>query len=90
VQLSAHGSKGREDQLPHLQYNDNITVFDLNIDHLWTNMSDSRFAVEIVVVSGESGPMAMDSTESIDDEYSPGVFQVNIRTKCVWYKEDRT
>ncbi|WAQ98923.1 GLMP-like protein [Mya arenaria] len=76
IKFNAFGSEGREDQLPHLQYNENLTQFDMNIDHIMTNFTDSRFAVEILTVGGDSEPMYVDKTRSIDDEYAPGVFQI--------------
>jgi hypothetical protein len=76
--LSAYSNSGRESQLPHLQYSENITQFDLNIDHLWTNLSKSRFGVEMVMVGGSKDPMFVDNSRSIDDEYTPGVFTVSI------------
>ena len=76
LQFNAYGVEGREDQLPHLQYNENLTQFDLNLDHLATNFSDSRWAVEIISVGSNSEDMFLDESRSIDDEYAPGVFQV--------------
>lgn len=76
IELSAYSSSGRESQLPHLQYSENITQFDMNIDHVWTNFTKSRFAVELVMVGGGKEEMKTDETRSIDDEYTPGVFTI--------------
>lgn len=76
-QLSAYISSGRESQLPHLQYSENITQFDLNIDKLWTNLTKSRFGIEMVMVGGGNDKMKYDRSRSIDDEYTPGVFTVS-------------
>lgn len=77
IKLKAFSSSGREDQLPHLEYNANIAQFDLNIDHLYTNLSMSRFAVEVILISGGQDTQKIDGTRSIDDEYAPGVFFIN-------------
>ncbi|XP_045156668.2 glycosylated lysosomal membrane protein B-like [Mercenaria mercenaria] len=76
IQLSAYSSSGRESQLPHLEYSENITQFDLNIDHVWTNLSMSRFGIEMVMLGGGKDEMKVDETRSIDDEYTPGVFTI--------------
>ena len=76
MQFSAFDHAGRETDLPHLQFNENITQFDFTIDHLTTNLSMSRFAIEAVMVSEGQTSMKIDETRSIDDEYSPGVFKV--------------
>lgn len=77
VKLKAFGSSGREDQLPHMQYTENITQFDLDIDHVWTNLSMSRFGVEVVMIGADGNDVQNKyHTASIDDEYAPGVFLI--------------
>ncbi|KAH3833721.1 glycosylated lysosomal membrane protein-like [Dreissena polymorpha] len=76
IKLNAFGSHGREDQLPHMQYNENLTQFDLTIDDLGTNLVNSRFGVEVLIVGENNEAMIVNSTKSIDDEYSPGVFLI--------------
>ena len=75
-QFGAFGGSGREDQLPHLEYNENLTQFDLNIDHIMTDLSKARFAVELIMLGNGMEDMKLDETKSIDDEYTPGVFRV--------------
>lgn len=77
LKFTAYDHLGRESELPHLQFNENITQFDLTIDNLWTNFSKSRFALEGIMVSEGNTGMKIDETRSIDDEYSPGVFKIN-------------
>lgn len=76
--LKAFEDSGREDQLPHLQYSENITQFDFTLHNVWTNLSASRFALEVMMIGQDKEGMEMDKTRSIDDEYSPGVFVVSI------------
>ena len=78
-QFTAYDHLGRESELPHLQFNENITQFDLTVDNLWTNFSMSRFALEGIMVSNGKTGMKIDETRSIDDEYSPGVFKVGFK-----------
>jgi len=75
--LKAFDDEGREDQLPHLPYNENITQFDLSVNKVWTNTSkNSRFAVEVMMIGNDKEGMDVSESKSIDDEYTPGVFQV--------------
>ena len=76
LQILAFDQEGREKELPHLQFNENITQFDLTMDTLWSNFSKSRFAIETIMVGDGKANMKIDMTQSIDDEYSPGVFRV--------------
>ena len=86
MQFSAFDHTGRETDLPHLQFNENITQFDLTIDHLWTNLSMSRYAVELIMVGEGKTGMKIDETRSIDDEYSPGVFKViHLNSFISWF-----
>ncbi|KAK3609107.1 hypothetical protein CHS0354_015667, partial [Potamilus streckersoni] len=75
IQAFDHGD--RENQLPHLQYTENIVLFDLVISHISTNLSASRFVVEMILYSNSTENMKIDTTASIDDEYTPGVFKIS-------------
>ncbi|KAL3866128.1 hypothetical protein ACJMK2_043458 [Sinanodonta woodiana] len=75
IQAFDHGD--RENQLPHLQYTENIVLFDLVISHISTNLSASRFVVEMIMYSNSTDNMEIKTTASIDDEYTPGVFKIS-------------
>lgn len=62
-------------------HSENATQIEFIFDNLETNSTfgRSRFAIELVMVS-ESTPnvtMAIDSKKSLDDEHTPGIFEVN-------------
>lgn len=68
------------DALPHLLYNDNITQLDFTLDKLNPLYKQSRFGLEVVVLSEDSPsnvPTDFHTEQSIDDEYTPGVFKVS-------------
>lgn len=68
--------RGYGSELPHLGYNENTTHVDVVLDRLRSNDSQSRFAVELVLVAGGTlaGEMSMSQQDTLDDEHSPGSF----------------
>ncbi|GFR68750.1 glycosylated lysosomal membrane protein [Elysia marginata] len=72
------GSGGRASELPALEKTANLTQLDFVLANYTPTFSKSRFALEAVLVSlSNNKKMAIDETQSIDDEYSPGVFRIN-------------
>lgn len=66
--------------MPHMLHTENSTQVDIILDHLQTNKSftNSRFAIELLVV-GEGNPevpMFINPKKSLDDEHTPGIFDV--------------
>jgi len=55
---------------------------DIILDHIQTNQtfSNSRFAIELLAVGGGDPeiPMFVDPKKSLDDEHTPGIFEVTI------------
>lgn len=72
------GMYHRDTLLPHLEYNANMTMFNLILDHINTSFTQARYAIEMTMVSMDGVPNTMDirTATYIDDEHSPGVFQV--------------
>ncbi|XP_041367916.1 glycosylated lysosomal membrane protein B-like [Gigantopelta aegis] len=68
----------RESQLPHLEFSENSTQFDLTIDNMKPCCTRSRFALEVAMLTDplDKAGFKMEETKSIDDEYSPGVFRM--------------
>ncbi|XP_070542844.1 glycosylated lysosomal membrane protein A-like [Ptychodera flava] len=80
IQFTAYGEKDRSKILPHLQYTANTTQVDFTIDSLEPAFNSSRFALEVLAVSGQKNPkedIIKQMTKSIDDEYTPGMFEVD-------------
>ncbi|RUS77818.1 hypothetical protein EGW08_014411 [Elysia chlorotica] len=72
------GEGGRASKLPALEKTANLTQIDFVLDDFTPSFSRSRFALETVLVSlSKNKKMSIDETQSIDDEYSPGVFTIN-------------
>jgi hypothetical protein len=81
VQFEINGDFGRDADLPRLIYNTNNTQLNFVLDKYIPMFNHSRFALEMSVVANKSDDMSIQTTKSIDDEYSPGVFKVNIFVK---------
>ena len=78
-QFEINSAGGRDDDLPRLIYNANNTQFNFALDNFVPTFNKSRFALEMSVVANKSShDMSVEETKSIDDEYSPGVFRVNL------------
>ena len=72
------GENGRASALPALGRTSNMTQFDFVLDNYTPSFAKSRFALEAVLVSlSKNKDMRIAETESIDDEYCPGVFTVS-------------
>ena len=81
VQFHVYANEGYGAELPHLVYNENITHVDVLLDRLQSNDSHSRFAVELVLVTGDKlgSDMSISEHNTLDDEHSPGSFHVSSR-----------
>ncbi|GFO05296.1 glycosylated lysosomal membrane protein [Plakobranchus ocellatus] len=75
--FKVHENDGRSSELPALVYSANVTQFDFVLANYTPSFSKSRFALEAVLVSLTDSQMSINEVDSIDDEYSPGVFQIN-------------
>ncbi|XP_047996046.1 glycosylated lysosomal membrane protein A-like [Leguminivora glycinivorella] len=75
-------------QLPHLIHTANSTLIDIHLANLTQSrdFNASRFALRLILVaSDDSGAMARRVEKSLDDEHTPGVFEIiEIKTpRCV-------
>lgn len=61
-------------------HTENSTQVDIILDNLQTNetFSNSRFAIELLMVGGGDPDILMfvDPKKSLDDEHTPGIFEV--------------
>ena len=75
-----HGDTSRDADLPHLQQSWNTSHIDIIIDHLQPTYDNTRYAIDIIYVSSAGGlynsTVQLHTHKSIDDEHTPGVFQV--------------
>ncbi|CAL7939342.1 unnamed protein product [Xylocopa violacea] len=87
VKLSLRGfcSLDHSEIMPHMLHTENSTQVDIILDNIQTNktFNNSRFAIELLVV-GEANPdipMFINPKKSLDDEHTPGIFEVvEVRT----------
>ncbi|XP_029177398.1 glycosylated lysosomal membrane protein-like [Nylanderia fulva] len=87
IKLSFRGfcTLDHSDMVPHMLHTENSTQIDIILDRLQTNktFSNSRFAIELLVVGGGDPEILMfvDPKKSLDDEHTPGIFEiVEVRT----------
>ncbi|XP_014608593.1 PREDICTED: glycosylated lysosomal membrane protein B-like [Polistes canadensis] len=73
------------DSIPHMLHTENSMLVDLILDKIETNetFSSSRFAIELMIVDGGNPDklMIIDPKKNLDDEHTPGIFEVvEVRT----------
>lgn len=79
ITLTAYGTRGRSPILPHLAFTENSTQIDFIFDRLETKESftNARLAIELAtVVSEPNSRFTLNVSQSLDDEYTPGVFKL--------------
>lgn len=87
VKLSLIGfcSLDHSEVMPHMLHTENSTQIDIILQNIETNktFTNSRFAIELLV-AGEGNPdipMFINPKKSLDDEHTPGIFEVvEVRT----------
>jgi len=64
--------------LPHLEFSANSTLIDFSLNDIEPTFPNSRFALEMTLVTSNksTGTQTLTNYRSIDDEHSPGVFEV--------------
>lgn len=67
--------------LPHLIHTANSSLIDINLVNFTTSMNASRYAIHFLMVSTDDWNDVMNYTmrKSLDDEHTPGVFEVSFR-----------
>ncbi|XP_071965675.1 glycosylated lysosomal membrane protein A-like isoform X2 [Antedon mediterranea] len=74
VKVRAYNETGRATALPHMQYTENTTQFDFSIKNFPSHFLNSRYAVEVLMVSDKAAELHV--KKSIDDEYTPAIFSI--------------
>jgi hypothetical protein len=86
------GQDVRNDILPHLEFNANTSQFDVRLIGLDPAFEASRFGLEITLVTSlpkDSERMEIKMHRSIDDEHSPGTFQVGLHLNGLYISDTR-
>ncbi|KFM67342.1 Lysosomal protein NCU-G1, partial [Stegodyphus mimosarum] len=79
VQFSVIGDQVMADDFPHLMFTGNSTQIKVILDRLHSNSSKTRYSLELMVFSPQSGDCSSNQwrshvTKAISDEHSPGIF----------------
>ena len=74
------GEADRATSLPHLQQTANTTEVDVIMNHILAHYDNARYGLEISYITTNldqvAGSIHLNTKTSIDDEHTPGVFQV--------------
>ncbi|XP_040268073.1 glycosylated lysosomal membrane protein [Bufo bufo] len=74
--ISAYERPGRDASSPRLLHTANCTKLEFLISGVQPRGNHSRFALEMVTLEKKSGRKKVRSVRSIDDEYTPTIFEV--------------
>ncbi|XP_069805401.1 glycosylated lysosomal membrane protein [Dendropsophus ebraccatus] len=74
--VSAYDRAGRDASSPRLLHTANCTKLEFTISGVHPRGNNSRYALEMVTVEKKSGRKKVRSVRSIDDEYTPTIFEV--------------
>lgn len=79
-QLKAFDSEGRAELWPRLLHSANSSQLAVWLDGLLPRGNHSRFMLELQAVGGAYPLSRVDVRQSIDDEFTPSIFKVIIKT----------
>lgn len=84
-QFRFQSKEDRNENLPHLQFTANNTQVSVVFDNITTSFDNSRFGMELTLVTSDKPDRRMNLTKdrTIDDEHTPGVFEVRKMSKSV-------
>ncbi|KAM4013474.1 glycosylated lysosomal membrane protein [Anomaloglossus baeobatrachus] len=74
--VSAYDRPGRDTSAPRLLHTANCTKLEFIISGVQPRGNQSRFALEMVTLEKKSGHKKVRSVRSIDDEYTPTIFEM--------------
>lgn len=80
LQFHMFDHSDRSKELPHLLYDADSTQFDFTLQDIDTgNYSSARWGLETVLLGSDkkTAGMHIETKKSIDDEYTPGVFEMS-------------
>ncbi|KAJ8386477.1 hypothetical protein AAFF_G00169470 [Aldrovandia affinis] len=77
LEITAFGSGGRDHGWPRLLHNANSSQLRVWLDGVTARSNHSRFSLELQTVGSSDLPSRVEVLRSIDDEYTPSIFQVH-------------
>ncbi|XP_039368792.1 glycosylated lysosomal membrane protein isoform X2 [Mauremys reevesii] len=75
-QVTAYEQGGRDGPLPRLLHTANSSKVEFIMDKVAPRGNSSRFMLEVVTVEEKGGRKRLQSVRSIDDEYTPTIFEM--------------
>ncbi|KAH1179612.1 glycosylated lysosomal membrane protein [Mauremys mutica] len=75
-QVTAYEQGGRDGPLPRLLHTANSSKVEFIMDKVAPHGNRSRFMLEVVTVEEKGGRKRLQSVRSIDDEYTPTIFEM--------------
>ncbi|XP_067878966.1 glycosylated lysosomal membrane protein [Heterodontus francisci] len=75
--IAAFEDSGRDSFLPHLLHTANSSKLEFVIDGVEPRGNQSRFALELIVLEAEGVQRELRVCHTIDDEYTPSIFQMD-------------
>jgi len=87
-QFQFQSKEYRSENLPHLQFTANNTQVSVVFDNITTSFEKSRFGMELILVTSDktSAQMNLTKDRTLDDEHTPGVFEVLRKIKITSLK----
>uniref|UniRef100_A0A8D2KW07 Glycosylated lysosomal membrane protein n=1 Tax=Varanus komodoensis TaxID=61221 RepID=A0A8D2KW07_VARKO len=82
-QVTAYKESGRDASLPRLLHTANSSKVEFVMSGVSPRGNHSRFALEVVTVEERGWRRQLRAVSSIDDEYSPTIFEVALRARPV-------
>lgn len=83
-QFSVYESSGREEAWPSLLHNANSSQLHLLLEGVTPRTNQSQFGLELQTVSEAGLQSRVEVQRSIDDEYTPSIFQVSMDTYFIY------
>ncbi|XP_069463210.1 glycosylated lysosomal membrane protein [Ambystoma mexicanum] len=74
--VTAFDSMGREETPPSLLHTANCSKLEFRLDGVVPRGNFSRFGIELVTLEKKGGHKRMESVRTIDDEYTPTIFEM--------------
>ncbi|XP_074836875.1 glycosylated lysosomal membrane protein [Carettochelys insculpta] len=75
-QVTAYEQSGRDSSLPRLLHTANSSKVEFIMEKVAPRSNSSRFMLEVVTVEETGGRKRLQSVRSIDDEYTPAIFEM--------------
>lgn len=80
--MTAYEESSRDRRLPGLLHTANSSKLEFVMNGVAPRGNSSRFMLEMLMVEGPGRHRRLESVRSIDDEYTPTIFEVRVDGEC--------